>query len=510
LYRNGAADEFQSYWLYDVNAKINHRFADQSQLFVSLYSGQDFAPVRTGTFGGSEAQELLTWFNQTASVRYHRLLGKQVFWSSQLTASRYVFQQRYRETEVIPTIGSDTTTSWLEANSRPSLSNLSAQSLIDWYPGSGHQLQLGVQWDVSQYRPDALTVQSSEQGILSRVDRVLSIQEPQVWISDTWEQGSWQVQGGLRLHMALAKDSLFALPEPRLQIQWKAQPNWVLMGSWGIQRQFAHQLSATRLGLPGDVWVPASRDLPPQHGQQLSIGTLLQGTQGQSGQWEFSLETYYQTANQQVLYQPSLIDVGVVLGDNWQDRLLTRGQGRGYGAELFFRLNRKRFQFWAAYTLAWSEQRFPSLSQGNWQPGVFDQRHSFKWVGFFQLRKRWQASITWVLQSGRPIFLPGGEAPGPESSLPGFDFSEPGSNQGSFLIYPTDPQRFPLYHRMDLGLVFQAKEKRSWKLGAYNLYNQVNPLFLTVRPPDMGQSEGTVVGTGVLPFLPYVSYQWDF
>ncbi|GAB4423372.1 MAG: TonB-dependent receptor [Bacteroidia bacterium] len=506
LYRDRADDSFQSYWLYDGNAKINHRFADQSQLFVSFYGGQDVAPIRSGEFRNEEQQELLAWANQTVSLRYHRLVGKQAFWSSQLTASRYLFHQRSRETWRNLQAGSGADSlSWIETVSRPSLGNLSAQSYLDWYPGGGHQLQLGAQWDASRYRPDALTVRSSEQGVLLQAASGFGLQEPQFWVTETWERGAWQVQTGLRLHLAQAVDSLFILTEPRLQVQWKLRPSWRLMGSWGIQHQPAHQLSATRLGLPGDVWIPASAGLPPQRGQQVSVGTWVYGKQDQLGQWELSVEAYYQTARNLVIYQAPFIDAGVVLGPNWPDRLLTRGQGRGYGAEVFFRLDRKRAQYWAAYTLAWSEQRFPDLFQGTWQPSRFDQRHVFNLVGFWKIRRQWQASVNWVWQSGRPVYLPIGQVPGPGSSLPSLaEFAI-----DRFDLYASEPQRFPDYHRLDLGLVFEATAKRSWKMGVYNLYNRLNPVFLTVNPPRDGQPF-RVVGTSFLPFLPYLAYQWTF
>ena len=45
-YLAGGSESYGNYWLYDLNAKINHTFKDNSQLFVSFYHGFDHYGAR--------------------------------------------------------------------------------------------------------------------------------------------------------------------------------------------------------------------------------------------------------------------------------------------------------------------------------------------------------------------------------------------------------------------------------------------------------------------------------
>lgn len=489
-YLNGQTDAYANYWLYDFNGKINHTYPDHSRLLVSFYTGQDHWSARDGDAATDEDRGTFSWANQTLTLRYHRLLGQKVFWQTQATASRYRFRQETQETFRIAGNG-NLEPEVISFTSEPGLQNYALSSRWDIYPGEGHRLELGLQWDVMTYQP----IRYREQSSLSdefRVDQQVSLlsHEPQAWIQDTWQRGPWRLDVGLRFHGELQADTFFRSLEPRVSLSRQLISQWHFSLAWARASQFMHQLSATQLGLPGDVWLPATRFLPPQRGNQWSTGVA-----GKWSKYEVSIEGYYRHHTNLTLYQPPNLDVGVILSDGWQRRLLRAGEGRAYGLEVMLGAQFSRLQGWLSYSLAWSEIRFPNFKAGAWQLSPYDQRHTFHLVGVCQLKPRWQMSGTWTYHTGRLIYLPGSQVP----TL----------SQGPVTIINPIPQRLPAYHRLDLGWEYTTGRQTVWRFGVYNAYNQLNPLFVRVRKPT-ARRPGGLRGVAVGPLLPYLSYSWRF
>ena len=62
-------DEKYSYYFYDMNAKINHKFSDRSRMFLSAYHGQDhFAADYDGNTDFKDGSNM-GWGNTIVSAR---------------------------------------------------------------------------------------------------------------------------------------------------------------------------------------------------------------------------------------------------------------------------------------------------------------------------------------------------------------------------------------------------------------------------------------------------------
>ena len=75
------------------------------------------------------------------------------------------------------------------------------------------------------------------------------------------------------------------------------------------------------------------------------------------------------------------------------------------------------------------------------------------------------------------------------------------------------------YHRFDLGINFvkqKRRYKRTWSIGAYNVYNQKNPFFLftdevtTTDPNGNVKRETVLKQASLFPVIPYFSYNIEF
>ncbi|RLD60585.1 MAG: TonB-dependent receptor, partial [Bacteroidetes bacterium] len=76
--------------------------------------------------------------------------------------------------------------------------------------------------------------------------------------------------------------------------------------------------------------------------------------------------------------------------------------------------------------------------------------------------------------------------------------------------------RMPNYHRLDFNVNFHKEKKwgkRTWSVGAYNVYNRQNPFFLfyTYEYDFNGNNSQKVLKQASLfPVIPFVSYSFKF
>jgi len=76
--------------------------------------------------------------------------------------------------------------------------------------------------------------------------------------------------------------------------------------------------------------------------------------------------------------------------------------------------------------------------------------------------------------------------------------------------------RMKPYHRMDIGMEISKQKKRykrTWSLGAYNVYNNQNPFFIFVDSEfdnNTGTSENVLKQASLFPVLPYFAWRFEF
>ena len=94
--------------------------------------------------------------------------------------------------------------------------------------------------------------------------------------------------------------------------------------------QFLHLLTNSGIGLPTDLWVPATEKIKPQFSDQIAAGYA----RTFNDKFEVSLEGYYKTMDNLIEYKD-----GASFFDNetdWQEKVHT-GRGWSYGGELLGR-----------------------------------------------------------------------------------------------------------------------------------------------------------------------------
>ncbi|MBB5284876.1 hypothetical protein HNQ92_003024 [Rhabdobacter roseus] len=509
LFKAGKARSYFNYWLYDVNAKINHQFGPKSQIFASLYHGNDFYSAEDG-LAADRSKFGLNWGNTTFTVRYNHILHPRLFLKSILSYSRYHFDITAKSFE-------KKGRKWEEANALQSLSMVNDwthKSSLEWFVRPRQTIRFGVQTSLYFYLPTSLrTSFDLPADSLLGNNASISTHELSAFTEYEFMLGSWfKSNVGGRLVRVNVQEKTYQNLEPRISANLIVTGDMAVKVAYTRMNQYTHLLTSNSVGLPNDVWVPATETIKPASSEQYALG--LSKTIGTD--IEISIDVYKKSLK-------NLIDYSTGTGffssfdQSWQSLIEQDGVGRIRGLEVFINKTKGAFTGWAGYTLSKNERKFDRIDEGAWYASNFDRRHVLSLVGnYTHPIFNYSFSLSWVYQSGAPVSMPIAIY----KQLDEGQFSPDGSP--TLLYGNRNNVRLPAYHKLDLSYSFDidSPKRRTARMtfGVYNAYNRVNPYYLRLRiqpypasAPTASYSKyqgftSSVNKVGVLPLLPYVSY----
>src|SRR5690606_27582004 len=80
------------------------------------------------------------------------------------------------------------------------------------------------------------------------------------------------IHAGLHLSMFQVDGSGYPSLQPRVSVQYDLPSGILFHGAYALMTQYIQLLSSNNAGLPTDLWVPVTGQVPPQHSDQWSIG----------------------------------------------------------------------------------------------------------------------------------------------------------------------------------------------------------------------------------------------
>lgn len=510
LFKAGKAKNYFNYWLYDVNAKINFQVSPRSQFFASIYHGNDFYSAQEGIVIDRNKVGL-SWGNTTVTVRYNHILRPRLFLKSIGSFSRY----RYG---ISAANFKKQGKKWEESNSLESLSSVNDwthKTAFEWFLGSAQTLRFGVQTSLYTYRPVVFkTTFDLPDDSLSSLNTSIYTQEFSAFAEYEFTLGSWfKANAGGRLIGMNVQGRTYKNIEPRISANILLPGNLSLKGAYTQMNQYTHLLTNNSVGLPNDVWVPVTKTILPASSEQYTLG--ISKTFG--ADIELSVDVYCKTLLNLIDYASGASFFGS-FDKSWQSLIEQNGEGRIRGLELFVNKTKGAFTGWVGYTLSKNERRFDRIDNGDWYASNFDRRHILSLVGnYTHPIFNYSFSASWVYQSGAPVSMP-------IAIYKKFDEGQISPDDSPSVLYgKRNNVRLPAYHKLDVSYSFDvhtSKHKTArMTFGVYNVYNRVNPYYLTLQiksfpvldpfTPLVGPYKGftsSVNKVGVLPLLPYISY----
>jgi outer membrane receptor for ferrienterochelin and colicin len=496
------SDNKGGYYFYDFNTKFNYTFSDKDRLFLSGYFGRDKFYFRS-KFDDSETKAGLEWGNSTGTLRWNHLYHGRLFSNLSLIFTNY--QLKITETEKF---GSD----YFSLKYTSNIRDLGGKYNFDFMPNPNHYIKFGFASTWHHFVPQALVVKSADpNGDFTSKSRPMDTYEGGIFVEDDWRATEkLKMNIGFRLSGFSSHGQNFYNPEPRASIRYLLGNDFSLKTSYAVMNQYLHLLSNTGIGLPTDLWVPATSKVKPQQSQQVALG-LAKDLPDQN--LTITVEGYYKWMKNVLNYKEgaSFLDIN----DNsetgnqtdWQDKVLS-GKGTSYGAEFLCQRKFGKFTGWIGYTLSWTYLQFDSLNFGERYFARYDRRHDISVVGIYKVNDHVTLSATWVYGSGNAITLPlasyaiGQHTPDNQVQYP--NWANDYGKKNSF--------RMAAYHRGDIGLQFHKKLKRcirTFEFSVYNIYNRKNPFFYFTQY-DFKTNKNKLMQVSLFPVLPSVSWSYKF
>jgi hypothetical protein len=513
------------YRFYDFNAKINHIFSDRDRVYLSLYHGADryadaTRSLDTLTIGSSGNpfvyvvdqyfNEGVEWGNTVGALRWNHVFNDQLFANFSLTYSQLSVEANFAQRDSLTELTTGQVRySFDRGVFRTGIEDLGLRADWQWVPHHRSEYRFGLGLNNRQFQPGVLQLNETDQppeDPSSFINDPIPAVETYGYVEGQgeWDHGlSWNA--GLHLASWRVRGRTYLSAQPRLSLAWDWNEQWRWTISGSRMTQFLHLLSNSSIGLPTDLWVPATEHIRPANAWLASTGWRYQWGDG----WQVELDLYYKKMHHLLAFSE-----GASGFRDWENNV-TSGDGEAFGAEWLLRRTRGRLTGWLAYALARSTRQFPLINFGNPYPFKYDRRHDLKVALVYRHRDWLHFSANWLLSSGFAfsiplvkyrVVLPGIVLPGGA----GIEVLDPGQK---------NQYRMPVYHRLDVNAHFEWGRGRTWQhalnVGVYNVYDRKNPLYYDVRRFYENQNNSLIsvrqfVEVWIAPLIPTVSYRLSF
>jgi len=496
-------------YFYDINAKLAHKINYRKNIYFSFYRGKDKYGVGyenetklpTGALLNSDIKTFAKWSNTMACLRYTDLMNNGIFANYTLSYSNY---KNERLVDLRLKLTTDTSLSQASIYDQflTGLNDINARADYDYKPSANHHLRFGIGALMHSFNPGRNKLRIDfggfqEDTTFSTGKNILTL-ENTAYIDDVITiNANTKANIGLRLvnYATLGKNYFFA--EPRIALNEQLDSAWIFRLSYALNNQPIHLLPNSNVGLPLDVWVPATKDIKPQVGHQFSAGTIT----NMRGGLQLTIDAYYRWLRNTIENLPGF-DITDV-NPNWQQNIL-QGIGDNYGLEVFLQKQHGKFTGWASYTLSYANRKTPGINNGNTYAFRYDQRHNFSSTFNYNINKRNSMGYTLVFGTGFPLTVPIGQYADIDGQL---IYEYGGKNN----------YRMENTFRIDLNYVhfFRVKAKSWFKqawvnASIYNVTARPNPFLYRIEPSQNGGNAITLTRVSYLQFFPSVSLNVSF
>lgn len=505
--RSMGEGESGGYYFYDVNAKLNHVFNEDNRLFLSGYFGKDrayfgFDNSNFGDFQESNDAEL-AWGNRIVALRYNHIHNSRTFSNLTGTYSNYGFLVSNEYSRTSPE-GTESTKLRYDSGIR----DFGIKWDLDFIPSPNQYWKMGGGYTYHKFTPGINVFEFQDIEVSTDTtfgSNIVFAHEFQAYIENDWKiNEKLKINGGIHLGAFAVNDKFYTSLQPRLSGRYLINEKTSIKASYARMTQFIHLLTNVSIGLPTDLWLPATDIVRPQDSDQIALGMATSLKKN----FQFSAEIYYKWMTNLIDYKDGATFRGS--GENWEE-LVEVGKGNAYGLELLLEKKSGVVTGWVGYTLSWTNREFENLNFGEPFPYRYDRRHDIGLALSYHINDNIDMGFVWVYGTGNAVTL-GTTSFNTLNTNP----SVYGNNE-NFFSPPADyfkernDYRMPAYHRLDVGINLHKETRfgeRTWSFGLYNMYNRQNPFFLFFGTNE--QNQPGLFQVSLFPMLPSFTYSFKF
>lgn len=535
-------DEFFTYFFYDVNAKINHKFSNRDRLYVSFYKGidkfeyggktdLDETEYKNDDYGRIIGQKnyhnkgeddvYLNWGNTISTMRWNHVFSSQLFANTTLIYNHYDMNTGYHEETKLT--GDVNRYQYSKSNFGSEITDYGAIIDFDYMPSPRHAIKFGASYTYHNFAPETLITKEIDKDSErpdENVDTVMSHAHSRPHYGNelsVYAENDWKISSNFSL-MPSCAITLFNIDhknfiniQPRFSMKYDFLENWAMKASYSRMSQCVHLLTSTPVSMPTDLWVPITQKLKPETSDLFSIGFYYTGLK----MWDFSIETYYKYLNNVVEYKDGKSYVG--FAGSWED-LVALGTGTSKGIEFMIEKTSGKATGWISYTLSKSDRDFAENSGVNFGrkfPFTYDRRHNVSIVYTQRFGKRFELDASWTYYSGAHATL----AKAKETVLypDSYDDEEWGgrgliqtNETNTDYVVNKNNYTLPAVHMLNIGISFHEQKKRCeriWNFSFYNAYNRKNANLARIKHEDERLRLQKIT---ILPLIPSFTLTYKF
>lgn len=512
------ADEPNSVYFYDFNAKLNYKLSENNNLFLSGYYGYDYMNFNDALIND--------YGNTFINARWNHIFSDKLFSNLSAIYSDYDYALRIK---------------YAGLKGVTEIKNYNFKYDFKHYVSNALTLDYGLNSIYYNFNP----------GTITPFDSFSSVNPEQLEKKYAWENAAYisaehkitdnlSMTYGLRYSnfMRLGKElrntyannrplifneqfqvyeeaeptgtrqydrnekiAGFDNLEPRLGIAYALDDKQSVKASYNRMSQYVHLISNTAAATPLDIWAPSDQYLKPQILDQVAVGyfrNLL------DDKYSVETELFYKKIKNKSDY----IDGADLIANRAIERVMLNGEGRAYGFELMVKKNQGDFTGWLSYTLSRAEQRTPGgsaggpgINNGDWYRANYDKTHNLSLTGAYQLTKKWSFGGTFTYQTGKAATFPDGKY-----QYQGITVANYGTRNEDSLS---------AYHHLDLSATWIPKPDKEkgwrgeWVFSIYNVYARNNAASYTFgQNQDTGASEAKRMS--IFGIMPGITYNFRF
>lgn len=512
------ADEPNTAYFYDLNAKLNYKFNDKNNVFVSGYFGNDKMNFNNSFIN--------TYGNTLFNVRWNHIFSDKIFSNASTIYSDYNYGLQIRA------VGIDWESDVKNYNFKYDFKHYISNNLILNYglnsvyykfnPGTinPYGATSGINPDqiARKYAFENALYISAEQKLSENLSinyglryshfQRLGEEEVSIYANNQavvfnpdfqiYEEATPTGTIKYGKNKTIAK---FSNLEPRLSIAYSLNDNQSFKLGYNRMSQYIHLISNTASVSPLDIWSPSDRYLKPEILDQIALG-YFQNFKDDS--YSLEVETFYKKIKNKADY----IDGAELIANDAIERVLLNGEARSYGLELMLKKNTGKLTGWISYTLSKAEQRTPGrnanepgINNGQWYRANYDKLHNLSVTAAYQFTKKWSFGGILTFQSGKAATFPNGK------------YQYQGITIANYGLRNEDA--LAAYHHLDLSATYVPKpdKKKGWQgewvFSIYNVYNRSNAASYS-----FGQNETTGLSEAkrisIFGIIPGVTYNFKF
>jgi outer membrane cobalamin receptor len=493
------------YYFYDLNAKINYKIGNRDKITLNYFTGTDRGKITEKQVFNDTIESLLKrnhiknlkWFTIMGSAGWDHIVTDKVFMVTTVGITRYTTKFEDELTwETRPKPTSDQ--SEIKYSQSSGNSDMFLKMLLEVKKYKKHNFIVGADFIYHKFNTGTLnysTIKNNVEQDTSIGDKDIFSFEKVVYAEDNWAISKrLNATIGLSYNSISVKNKTYNLLQPRLSVNYSFNKNLYVNASFTRMQQNLQILPNNSVGLPVDIWIPVTNYLKPQTSDQTTVGVGYYFKK----HYKISLEGYFKSMNNLVELKEGAF---FVFGGYEWDKSFYTGRGYARGMELMIEKNSGKLKGWIGYTLAKSDRTFSGINQGKTFPFKYDRRHQFTaFIKFPTMRNNWNFSLTWIFSTGSPVTIPTSVY-----NLNGKSYYE---------FTERNNVRMSNYHRMDVAFTkskIKKQTRRTWNIGAYNLYSHINPIFVsTSYIATNTNSNLKFFEVGLIPLLPFISYEIAF